>query len=483
MNNSYSNHTDASQHPDDRFWKRIEEKVNLLAAAWELCATKGAALPRIDRLVEDIPAEERRLMLSELIKADLEYRWQDRRAPQYLEFYLDELPELGRIDDLPVDLIYEEIQVRMQVGDHVDIATVLERFPTQAPMLRPLLGTIAVQCDLGPATVNPTQATPTDVIGGKTGQDESSPESIDQIEEGDTIDDFDLLMTLGQGAFATVFLARQRSLERLVALKISKRAGTEPRTLAQLDHANIVRVFDQRSCANSVRLLYMELVAGGTLKDIVDQMNELDRAELCGTVILEAVDRQLSSAGTAPPEGSAIRHALQQSSWSAAICEIGSRLADGLAYAHGKGVLHRDIKPANILLTSEASPKLADFNISFQAGRKDEDPGDTFGGSMAYMSPEQLEACHPALGGSADQVQASVFREWNYLCDCVRGSVERWSSDAGVPEYPLHLILVDNRPHILRGGHIQGLSFPCQIGVVLPKMYVQIPRLGGAGPW
>ena len=224
---------------------------------------------------------------------------------------------------------------------------------------------------------------------------------MDTIQEGDQIDDFDLLLLLGKGSFARVFLARQRSLERLVALKVSESSGNEPRTLAQLDHPNIVRVFDQReSTRGSLQLLYMELVAGGTLKDVIDELERRSAEPIDGQLILDAVDDNLSSAGTAPPEGSQIRQALQQSDWCMAICQIGSRLADGLAYAHEKGVLHRDIKPANVLLTSEASPKIADFNISYQGGREDEDPDDTFGGSMAYMSPEQLEACHPLLGGS-----------------------------------------------------------------------------------
>ena len=71
-------------------------------------------------------------------------------------------------------------------------------------------------------------------------------EKAPQVEVGEKLDDFDLLARLGKGAFATVFLARQRSMQRLVALKVSSDRGAEPQTLAQLDHANIVRVYDQR---------------------------------------------------------------------------------------------------------------------------------------------------------------------------------------------------------------------------------------------
>ena len=69
---------------------------------------------------------------------------------------------------------------------------------------------------------------------------------VEGIAAGDTIDDFELLAELGAGAFAKVFLARQKSMQRLVASRSRADQGTEPQTLAQLDHDHIVRVFDQR---------------------------------------------------------------------------------------------------------------------------------------------------------------------------------------------------------------------------------------------
>src|SRR5947207_3438799 len=74
---------------------------------------------------------------------------------------------------------------------------------------------------------------------------------------GERVDDFDLLLLLGEGAFAKVYLAWQRSMQRQVALKVSAPRGVEAKTLAQLDHRHIVRVYDQRVLAErGLQLLY-----------------------------------------------------------------------------------------------------------------------------------------------------------------------------------------------------------------------------------
>ncbi len=235
-------------------------------------------------------------------------------------------------------------------------------------------------------------------------------DALDKIEIGQQIDDFDLLTGLGTGSFARVFLARQRSMQRLVAVKISADRGTEPQTLAQLDHDYIVRVFDQRVLGAEqqadgemlrLRLLYMQFLPGGTLLGVLRWVRATPPAERNGQLLLDAVDAAMEEKGEIRPTDSSVRTEIAALNWPETVAWLGRRLADALEYASGNGVLHRDVKPANVLLTAEAVPKLADFNISYSRNAKDSSPVAYFGGSLAYMSPEQLEACHPGRDRSA----------------------------------------------------------------------------------
>ncbi len=233
-------------------------------------------------------------------------------------------------------------------------------------------------------------------------------EPLEDLEVGQQIDDFDLVTGLGSGAFARVFLARQRSMQRLVAVKISEDHGTEPQTLAQLDHDYIVRVFDQRVLPErELRLLYMQYLPGGTLLDVLARVRKITWSpERNGRLLLDAVDDSMEAKGEIRPTDSSVRGEIAELSWPETIAWLGRRLADALDYAGKRGVLHRDIKPANILLTAEGIPKLADFNISFSGRIAGDSPVAYFGGSLSYMSPEQLEACHPGRPGTAGDLDS-----------------------------------------------------------------------------
>jgi len=380
-------------------WQQLSDRVERFVAAWE--ADPSNPPSPAEYLAGTLPSA-RRLTAIELIKVDLEYRWSKRREPRPLEFYFAQFDFLA--DDPPVDLIYEECHVRRQAGETFDNDEPCRRFPQQAAALRRLLGAASV--------MQTTMLTRTETV------------KTSKLEPGERIDDFELLIRLGEGAFGTVFLARQVSMQRIVALKATADRGSEPQTLAQLDHEHIVRVYDQRQVASrGLRLMYMQYAAGGTLADALDRLKTVPLEDRTGAHYLAAVDAMLSERGESPPAESGLRARLASMPWPAVVCWIGSRLARALDYAHRIGVLHRDLKPANVLLTAEGSPKLADFNISYSSKVEGATPAAYFGGSLAYMSPEQLEACSPSHDRKPEDLDArsDLYSLGVVLCELLTG--------------------------------------------------------------
>ncbi len=229
--------------------------------------------------------------------------------------------------------------------------------------------------------------------------------SIEPPVPGDVLDDFLLLDRLGRGSFADVWLARQQSLQRFVALKISDDEGHEPATLAQLDHPNIVRVFDQRRVAeHGLRLLYMEYVPGGTLEQVVARVRDTPPERRDGRLLLACVDAALTQRSEPAPEDSLARREIVALSWPRTVARLGATLAEALHHAHEAGVLHRDVKPANVLLASNAEAKLADFNTARAPVATDPASDEVVGGSLAYMPAEQVRAMSPFHDEDADAV-------------------------------------------------------------------------------
>ena len=95
---------------------------------------------------------------------------------------------------------------------------------------------------------------------------------------GERVDDFELVRLLGAGSFGRVFLARQISLNRLVALKITAGQGDEARTLARLEHEHIVGVYSEIVKPQSgLRLLCMQYVPGTTLAHMIEVLQQQER--------------------------------------------------------------------------------------------------------------------------------------------------------------------------------------------------------------
>jgi serine/threonine protein kinase len=226
------------------------------------------------------------------------------------------------------------------------------------------------------------------------------------------------LVPLGKGGMGVVYRAHQRSLNRLVALKMVHtglsgdaeylaRLRTEAEAAARLQHPNIVQVHEVGT-TDGQPYLVLELVEGGSLRD------------------------RLHDGPLAP--GDAAR--------------LVETLARAMAYAHQRGVVHRDLKPANVLLTSPSpptplprsggegreitplsppgrgvggegfgTPKIADFGLAKQL---DADSGQTRSGAVlgtpSYMAPEQAEGRVRDVGPLAD-----VYALGAILYECLTG--------------------------------------------------------------
>ncbi len=381
---------DAGELGDDA-WDQLAGILDTFAQAWQ----QQAGPPDLESLLPGDHPALRAVTLVELVKLDMEYRSGRDDAWLPLEHYLGNWPELlGPDGRPPAELVYEEFQIRRRHNSATAPEDYEQRFPGAVNTLTRLLGDEASRT----APLHPPSAV--------------------EFSVGQRVDDFDLLTRLGQGAFATVFLARQNSMQRLVALKISADQGREHQMLAQLDHPHIVRVYDHRVIANPpARLMYMQHIAGGTLQEVVGEARQLAAGEtLAGRHLVAAVDKMLSLRGESIPVRSENRRWLQTACWSTAVSRIGSEIAQALAYAHGHNVLHRDLKPANVLLDQDCHVKLVDFNISFCSKLDGATPTAYFGGSMAYMSPEQLQACSPDhdrspadLDGRADMYSLGII--------------------------------------------------------------------------
>jgi len=213
---------------------------------------------------------------------------------------------------------------------------------------------------------------------------------VPRFRVGERFGDFVILRELGSGGFATVYLALDVPLDRKIALKVSEARGLgEGKTLAELQHEHIVAVYAQFTDAETNKhCLCLQFVPGTTLASVIRRIHDADSKPTSGQAILDAVSAELREEVAFDPGGLRNRELLAASSFPAAVCRIGRQLAEALHFAHGRNILHSDIKPANVLMNPYGRPLLADFNVSTVV----EGPRTNTGGTLAYMSPEQLSA-------------------------------------------------------------------------------------------
>ena len=140
-----------------------------------------------------------------------------------------------------------------------------------------------------------------------------------------------------------------------------------------------------------------------------------------GSDVLAIIDVNASLPAALDPAALRDREALAEMDAIEATAWIGARLAEALDFAHQRGVLHRDIKPANILVSPYGRPMLADFNISSQ--QVEEEGSEMFGGTIAYMAPEHLDAFNPAdeTTEAAVTAQADIYSLGMVLDELLHG--------------------------------------------------------------
>lgn len=185
----------------------------------------------------------------------------------------------------------------------------------------------------------------------------------------------ELLERIGRGSQAVVYKGRQKSVDRIVAVKVllsavardpenRKRFIQEARSAAQLSHSGIVQAIDAGE-ADGYCYFIQEYVDGPTIADVLQERS-------------------------APmPEEEALG--------------IGMQIAEALVHAHSRGFIHRDVKPKNIMLTADGVAKLADMGLARQvadAGAALEEAGKAYG-TPYYISPEQVRG-DPRIDFRAD---------------------------------------------------------------------------------
>jgi serine/threonine-protein kinase len=184
---------------------------------------------------------------------------------------------------------------------------------------------------------------------------------------------YEILGELGRGGMGVVYKARQKKLNRLVALKMVLSGGhaspdalarflVEAQAVAALQHPNIVQIYEVGE-HDSLPHFSLEFVDGAPL------------------------DKALAGKPQKPVDAARLVQTLSQA----------------MHFAHGHSILHRDLKPANVLLTSDGVPKITDFGLAKKLeGDSSQTKDGAIMGTPSYMAPEQARGELKNLGPSAD---------------------------------------------------------------------------------
>ena len=224
---------------------------------------------------------------------------------------------------------------------------------------------------------------------------------------------YEILEILGEGGMAFVYKARDMQLERFVAIKTLKpnyvnqetfvdRFKREAKTAANLNHPNIVQIFDWG--IEKEPYFVMEYIEGNTLTSII------------------AKNRTISLSD---------------------ILFIGAQVSSGLHAAHQKGLVHRDIKPGNIMITPDGKVKVTDFGIvSLQNEESDITKTGSILGTASYISPEQAQ-------GKPVSIESDLYSLGTVLYELITGKAP-FSGDSPISTATKHLTEKPEKPSMFR---------------------------------
>lgn len=229
-----------------------------------------------------------------------------------------------------------------------------------------------------------------------------------------SLGEFELLERIGQGGMGVVYRAVQKSLDRVVALKVVpdamlddelavRRFELEARAAAQLQHPNIVPVYDVGE-VDGVVYFTMQLVDGCGLDVVVKGLREFRAAhakDSAGVAIsrLRLADgipqqRKTPAKGnsSSTPLSSSRSHtsAARRDDYYGEVAALGSDIADAIAHSHERGIIHRDLKPSNLLLDLSGKVWVSDFGLAKTDDSDLTRTGDVVG-TLRFMAPERLE--------------------------------------------------------------------------------------------
>lgn len=233
---------------------------------------------------------------------------------------------------------------------------------------------------------------------------ETTPDGAPPFPE--RLGDFRLLQHLGGGGMGVVYLARQESLGREVALKLIRpeqlffpgareRFRREVETVARLAHPGIVPIYTVGE-EGGIPYFAMERIVGCSLADVIEHLQHEPVAQLPGAAFDRAIAACTGDATTPAPA------ALFAGRWTEACVRIVREVAEALEHVHRRSVLHRDVKPSNIMLTRSGRVMLVDFGLSSAEGGERLTKAGSQLGSLAYMPPEQLRGETDSLDARCD---------------------------------------------------------------------------------